>query len=362
MGFFKNLGDAVSTMTGINGGNGGGFAKFISNIAPAIPIVGGIASNVLAGINNRKARLYNSPAEQIKRMREAGLPLGAGSNISAGGGVSTPVQDLGLSGLNDNLGKSIIRNIDRKKLQIHQEELRSAKYAADIAQGNAKNQLNPRGMFENTNQGTITAQAIASQAAAIKNAETVNKFMPLEKWQGLSKGAKEIDMITANIRNSLTANQIQLQDLAIKKILSKYQEKMSLAELQSLIKGNAIKDLQKEGMATDNAIKKIAYTIEWQTQVARITMAKNAALASGNNLEAQRLSLLLTNASLPSTQAYYEIRRGLDKATLEKPNLPNTLLYLGMFQPTTSNYNFGQLMPSIPSGGNTYNTNNYIPK
>ena len=65
-------------------------------------------------------------------MQEAGLPLAAGSNISAGGGVSTKVADFGLSGINQNLGASITRDIDRKKLQVMQQELRAAKAAADL--------------------------------------------------------------------------------------------------------------------------------------------------------------------------------------------------------------------------------------
>jgi len=330
-----------------------GFSKVVSDLAPAIPIVGGVVSNVLAGMNERKARLYNSPKNQVRRLQEAGLPLAAGSNITAGGGVSTKVNDLGTSGLNDNLGKSITRNIDRKKLQIHQQELRQAQYAADIAEGNAKNQLNPVGQFENTNQGLSAAQTLGTQSEALKSAEIVNKYMPLEKTQGLLKGGKEIEQITQNIKNLATANQIQIQDLGIKKIIANYQERMSKAELENLVRRNT-------GLKIENDIKKVARSIEWQTELARITMARNAALASGQSLEAGRLSLLLTNASLPSAQAYYDIRREMDNATKAKPNLANVLLYLGMFTPTQSNYNFGQLMPNIPSGGNTYNTNHNI--
>lgn len=120
---------------GSNPRPGGGLGKFISDIAPAVPIVGGVVSNILAGINERKARLYNSPANQIKRMQEAGLPTAAGSSIQSGGGVSTKVQDLGTTGLNDNLGKSITRNIDRKKLQIAAEELKYQKANANIKTG-----------------------------------------------------------------------------------------------------------------------------------------------------------------------------------------------------------------------------------
>lgn len=348
--------------------NGGGrsgprkglnLGQFISDIAPAIPIVGGVASNIIAGINERKARLYNSPANQIKRMHEAGLPTAAGSSIQAGGGVSTKVSSFGTEGLNDNLGKSITRNIDRKKLQIHGEELRSAEAAADLAKGNARNQLNPRGIFEGTNQGLGAMQQIGQQAEALKNAQIVNQYMPLEKNLNLQSGTQAMRLTVQNIRNAATANQIQLEDLNIKKILANYQERMSLNQLAGLIKENAGKDFRNTGLDYDNQIKRVAYTIELSTMAARIEIAKNQALASGQALEAGKLSLMLTNMSLPSTQAYYQIRRGMDDATKAKPNLANTLLYLGMFTPTQSNYNLGQMMPSY-KGGNTYNQHTHF--
>lgn len=117
---------------------GGGIGRFIETISPAIPIVGGVVSNILSGINERKARLYNSPINQVKRLREAGLPLAAGSNITAGGGVSTKVNDFGTTGATQNIGASITRQIDRKRVDILGEEIRSAKANADIRSGEAK--------------------------------------------------------------------------------------------------------------------------------------------------------------------------------------------------------------------------------
>lgn len=336
MGFFKNLGDAVGTMTGIKGGSGGGLAKFLSNIAPALPIVGGIASNVLAGINNRKARLYNSPAEQIKRMREAGLPLAAGSNISAGGGVSTQVQDLGLSGLNDNLGKSIIRNIDRKKLQIHQEELRAAKYAADIAQGNAKNQLNPAGMFENTNQGMAASQAIQAQEAAIKGANLVNQWMPIEKAQNILKSEKEIAKISADTANSLAQHGILISEGKIKSILANWQEKMSKAEYDNLIKRNT-------GLDNQNAISLLQGEILRNTKLAQIHAANMAAIAAGQNVAANNLGLIIKGLETESAKAYYQIRAKADKSYLKHDRFtPADLIYLQLFTPTQSSVNLPQ--------------------
>jgi len=137
---------------------GGGFGRFLQDISPAIPIVGGVVSNILSGINERKARLYNTPANQVKRLQEAGLPLAAGSNITAGGGVSTKVSDLGTGQAVQNLGASITRQIDRKKLEIMADEARSRKYEADVAEGERNwkldNQPNYLGSI-NTNQAAM---------------------------------------------------------------------------------------------------------------------------------------------------------------------------------------------------------------
>lgn len=323
------------------------------------PIIGGIAQNVIQGINNRKARLYNSPAQQVRRLQEAGLPLAAGSQIT--GGVTTPTQATSLGtenftqNYNNNLGASITRDIDRKKLAIMQQELISAEAKALIDSGNAKNLTNPSGQFTPTNQGTQMSATIGSLSEAHKAAQIANEFMPIEKAQSLLKGTKEIDNIVANTQKALMDQQIQVQDLAIKKIAAKYSEQMTKAELLNLTRRNT-------GLKYDNQIKQVAYNVEYSTQLAKITIARNAALQSGESLKAAQLGNILTNLSLPSTRAYYSIRREMDDATMRKPNLANTLLYLGMFQPNTSNYNLSNLMPNIPSSGNTYTTNNYIPK
>lgn len=339
----------------------GSFRDFISKIAPALPFVGGVASNVLAGINERKARLYNSPANQIARMRDAGLPLAAGSNITAGGGVSTRVADLGLGQINDNLGKSIIRDIDRKKLQIMQQELRAAKSAADLAEGNVRNQLNPAGMFEATNQGTGVAQTLAQQAEAVKTAETVNKYMPMEKALGIMKSGKDIEIISSQIKNNLIQHQIFLKDYEIKKILANYQERMSNEQLTAMIRDNTMRELRNTGLGYQNNLNRVSSEIALATQGYQIKLAENAARNSDQSVLANKLAYTRDLISMPSFRAYYQIREGLDQGVLAKQNLPNTLLYLGMMSPQQSTYNFNQLIPSIPSPGNTYNTNNYIP-
>lgn len=105
-------------------------------IAPWIPFAidaaREIGGNILQGINNRKARKYNSEQEQVRRRLEAGLPIGSG-NIS--GGVQTPTQvDKGQSAT-DYIQKSVSTNLTKKQLDLIEQQVRKATAEADIAEG-----------------------------------------------------------------------------------------------------------------------------------------------------------------------------------------------------------------------------------
>lgn len=319
--------------------SGGGILGFMEKIAPFVPIVGGIASNILGGINERKARLYNSPANQVARLNQAGLPKAAASNLSIGGGA-VATSSLGTEQFNQNLSSSISRQIDRKRLEVMQQELREKQSSADIAEGNAKNQLNPAGQFENTNQGTNAMQTIQAQEEAIKAAHMVNKWMPIEKFNNVLKQSKEIEQIAQQTKNHIQQHGILLSESKIKNTIANYQDSMSMAELENIIS-------RTTGIIKENKLRDIAISIEYETMLSKIKLAKNAALISDQSLEAAKLSNILTNLSLPSTRAYYTIRRNFDNAAMAKPNLPNTLLYLGMFQPNTSNYGLSNIGAGI---------------
>lgn len=313
-----------------------------------IPIAASIGKEIHAGIQRRKERLYNSPTQQVKRLREAGLPTAAGSNIT--GGITQPAivggDNYGTTALNDNLGKSITRQIDRKKVDIAEQELRAAKAAADIATGNAKNILNPSGVFEPTNQGITAMQGIQQQAAAIKTAETINKWMPLEKAQAILKNTKEMAKISADTANSLTQNGILVSEGKIKGILSKYQERMSSGELTNLIRRNT-------GLKNANDISSIQGEILRNTKISQMKKIIEEATMAGQMREAKQLSLLVQNLETDSAIAYYKIRARVDKS-YDKGVInggiinPRDIIYLQMFNATTSgNMNLGNFMGGI---------------
>lgn len=315
-------------------------------IAPWIPIVApivsGLLQNVISGKNTRKARLYDSPINQVKRLNEAGLPLSAASNISPGGGV-TATSSPGGESVQGNIESSVRTQTQQKQQDLIAQEIRSAKAKADTDEAEAKNKLNPTGQFEPTNMGTGMAQTLAKEGEALKAAQIINKWMPIEKYQGILRTSKEINKISADIANSLAQNNILINEGKIKGIIANYQERMSMNELKNLI-------ARTTGINHDIKLKKIAINVEWNTMLNKIEIAKIAALQANQNLEASKLAMLISNLSIPSRRAYYEIRREMDDATMRKPNIANVLLYLGMFQPENSNYNMSNIGSGVHTG------------
>ena len=312
--------------------------------ATLIPIGASILREVHAGVQRRKERLYNSPAQQVKRMREAGLPTAAGSNITGGQTQPSIVggnDNYGTSSLNDNLGKSITRQIDRKKLDIAAEELRSAKAAADLATGNAKNQLNTTGVFEPTNQGLTAMQGIMSQEQALINAKTVNQWLPLEKAQAILKNTKEMAKISADTANSLTQNGILISEGKIKNILANYQERMSSGELTNLIRRNI-------GLKNSNQITAIQGEILRNTKIAQMMKIIDEATIAGQTRQARQMSLLLQGLETESAKQYYRVRARADSSYTNQNGgifTPSDMIYLNMFSPNSSaSMNMGNLM------------------
>lgn len=259
------------------------------------------------------------------------------SRITTGGGFTTAANITDPTpSIQANLGASLKREIDRKQIDLMREQIKSAGAKAIIDAGEAKNLLNPAGTFEYTNQGKNMMQNQVQQTEAIKNAQTVNKYLDTEKYQSILKTGKEIENIEAQTKNHLVQNGILIHDRDIRGILAKYQEGMSLGQLEKLTQ-------EITGIKTENERKQIALNVEYATQMAKIQTAKNHATISGQDVIAKQMSNMLTGMSMPSTRAYYTIRRGMDDATMQKPNMANTLLYLGMFQPNNSNYNLGQI-------------------
>lgn len=327
--------------------------------AAFIPAIAAAGQNIVQGINNRNARRYNEPKQQVRRLREAGLPLAAGTNIQAGGGVATPVSNFGFDQFNDNIGKGTIRSIEKKKLDIAAQELAKITAEAQIAAGEAKNRLNPTGTFENTNQGRSIEQSLVQQQEANKTAETINKWLPIEKAQGVLKNDKEIAKISADTANSLAQNNILLSEGKIKSILAEWQGKMSQEEFTNIVRRNT-------GLKNANEISAIQGEILRNTKIAQIQSAQMAAVSAGQSVAANNMGLILSGLETEAAKSYYKVRASVDKkwhsGKVTDIISPTDLLYLKWMTPTQSNIRGS--MPTLPDtkNYNTYQNTHYHDK
>lgn len=320
----------------------GGLGGFIQKLSPFVPIVGGVVSNILGGINERKARLYNSPAEQVKRLQEAGLPKAAASNIQPGGGVAV-TSSMGTENFAGNLNTSITTQVQRKQLEILQQELRTKAAEADIKEGERDNYLNPTGTYTNTNQGLGISQTLAAQANANKQQEIINKWLPIEKQTGIYKQTAEVAHIAQNTKNALIQEGILVQEKALKEIMLKWEDRMSKQRFDLLVKQNT-------GAKNANEISSIQAEIMRMTKIAQINVAINNAQLSGNQVEASNLNLLLQGLETESAKAYYHVKAKLDNQYVDRPGgfTPKDLMYLNMFQPKgSSDMNLSNIYTTI---------------
>lgn len=307
-------------------------------VALGLPLAASIAQNVVQGINTRKARLYDSPANQIKRYREAGLPMAAASNINGGGGFTTQasIPDPTPS-MQSNLGASLKRQIDRKQIDLLTQTIKSAGAAADIASGEAKNKLNPVGVYEPTNQGLTMQQDIARQNLANKQAEIVNKYLPLEKGLGINQMQMNLSKTAQDIKNAGAQYNILVNEGAIKKVLAEFQPRMTAAELNNLV-------LRNTGLKSANDITNMSAEIMRRTKEAQITVALNKAIESNQQVQAQQLSLLLQALQNQSAQAYYRVKARYDESFRFFESKAKDFLYLGMFNQQNSTYTPGSIL------------------
>lgn len=303
-----------------------------------LPIAAEIAQNVVQGINTRKARMYDSPSNQVKRYREAGMPMAAASNINGGGGFTTQasIPDPSPS-IQANLGASLKREIDRKQIELLKQTIRQASTAADLAAGEAKNKLNPSGVFEPTNQGTTIQQGLAAQSLANKQAEIVNTYLPLEKGIGIKQLGMNLDKTAQDIKNAGAQYNILVSEGSIKKILAEFQPRMSAGELNNLV-------LRNTGLKTANDIANMSAEIMRRTKEAQITIAMNKAIESNQQVQAQQLSLLLQALQNQSAQAYYRVKARYDESFRFFESKAKDFLYLGMFNQQNSTYTPGSIL------------------
>lgn len=115
-------------------------SSFFDNIAPVLPVVGSLGAAAIQrnwALKDLAAQnKYNSPAEQIKRLKEAKLPL---ATMFGGQGGSTSEQPRGTDidpslGVGKGLDAYYMNRMQKKQMELLDQNIRKATYDADISQ------------------------------------------------------------------------------------------------------------------------------------------------------------------------------------------------------------------------------------
>lgn len=111
-------------------------APAIAALLPALvaAIAGGLAQRGGSLADIRRSNLYNHPVNQVRRLREAGLPMAAmGNNISNTQSQLPDSNDLGVGMAAGKLSEYITTRLQQKQLELIEEQIRKTKAEAEGA-------------------------------------------------------------------------------------------------------------------------------------------------------------------------------------------------------------------------------------
>jgi len=354
MGFFNNVANAISGTAKAN--SPGGFKQILPFLSGALPIVGGIAQNVIAGINQRAQNRYNSPQQQVSRAKKAKIPLAA-TQISSGNQSSvTPVNDFGTAQgaqhlANYNHNQKTLQEVSKLKADVFKTNLENKKlsgelqwYLANRGDDPGKTNLsNTLGIEQMKNQATLMGQYYANQ---IGNAQAKNV------WTKINLDNREQSQRIANAIQSNLLGGIHIEgakkDNLLKDLAIEWTPKMNQANLDNILKRNDI-------LVTEQGLKKLALEIENATKDNKITMAAvDSAMA--------QLGLQQFGDNYRYNKEWQSIvGKARDLATKETYNLKEFGDQLGAWIFTTlSDFTGGGRIPNLPSVNNkTFSTSNF---
>jgi len=184
---------------------------------------------------------YNSPAQQVKRLREAGLPYAAAGDFK---NEQTNVPDVsGIAGAGESIGGYIQTEIDRKKLGILGEEIKQMRSLTRI-KGNEANFSDAEAQYL-LNEGYIRDGDAINWFKHRKEIET--NMMEIQR--ALTQDAAGIKKVERNVAEATSATQIETVKQQLQSIISSINLKTQAfgnieAEKAS---ANALYDMMKEG-------------------------------------------------------------------------------------------------------------------
>jgi len=251
---------------------GGGFAKLLPILSGALPIVGGIASGVIAGMNTRASNRYNSPEAQIKRAKAAHLPAASINNISAGNqSAVTPSNDLGTSEGARQIGQYNHNQRTIKEIANLQQDIKRKQIENDKLAGELQWYLSGRG--EDPGGTNLTSMLKAEQG--IKQYQGAGMKIANQAADNLLKNQPykiRLDNIEQQGRINNIFQQYQIggeqlegykKENALKDLELKWKPQMNQAQLNNLLADHGIK-LQ------DIGLKQLQNQLETATQAGKI--------------------------------------------------------------------------------------------
>lgn len=250
---------------------------FLTALLPGlIGAAGSIFSRAQSRGDIARQNAYNSPAQQLKRLREAGLPNAAALNQQASQQSSLP-QTSG-EGLGRNLGSFISTQTQLQQLAILKEEARLKGADADLKEAEREYLLSHKGediAGTNLTNSLKTKQGI--EGAELQGKHLANKILGTEAGNIKYKTGQENQRRSVEIANMLHNNRLigehikgaELQN-RINNVIAQYQPNMSAQQLNKLILENGLIGQGIEGKKLQNAFDRIRNIIEENTMGAVI--------------------------------------------------------------------------------------------
>jgi len=323
-------------------------------LAAALPgIIGGAANQVMGGINQRSMLRYNSPKQQLRRLRDAGLPYAAyGANA---GNQTAPTQsnDLGLGQTAQNIGQysnvkkqqeeinKILEDVKREKLLNEKLGAELAWYRAGAGSDPSRTNLTSMlGLEQQIKGGMNVGQQIGNQTAwnSLQNQPLKISLDNQEQRQRIS------NMIQTNTLGGEQIEGVKL-DNALKSIDTLTRRQLNAANLDNVLKRNGI-------LLTEQGIKQLQKNMMEDTYDNDLT-ASNMAAATA------RMGYDILGANFRQSKAWQEMVAESQKLfNMNKGQggtLGEAMKSLGAFAYTLFGNNQGSLqMPNLP----TINTGN----
>lgn len=229
---------------------------FLSTIAPAIPIVGTIASGLLQrhwANKDLKAQLeYNSLAGQKQQAKEAGLPLSAlVSGMNAGqseGPRSTEISpDLGTGKALENYQMPRAKKIEMTLMQaqIDQQKALVEKTWSEALKAKAE-----------ATEADMRAQWLSKESSTVPNETNFTEMIQYDRRKKAADTAlSEIEAEFQPIRNALTKREVETRIEHLFKTNQRLQQLFDDQEQFLSFKRQVIDDWHKEGTGLEGLMR-----------------------------------------------------------------------------------------------------------